>query len=82
MDTFMLAIKQRFQSLETICCKIGSLITIHVIKITLIDFDGSHKVVYKYVPHLGKLDEHALILAREKCMQAQVKFVGHKSVHN
>jgi hypothetical protein len=57
MDIFMLAIKQRFESLETICCKIRGLITLHVIKITLIDFDGCHKVVYKYVTHLGKLDE-------------------------
>jgi hypothetical protein len=57
MDTFMFAIKQIFESLKTICCKIGGLMAIRVIKITLIDFDGCHKVVYKYVPHLGKLDE-------------------------
>jgi len=58
MDISMLAIKQRFESLKTICCKIKGLIKVHVIKITLTNFDGCHKVIYKYVPHLGKLDEN------------------------
>jgi hypothetical protein len=57
MDVFMLAIKQRLENPEVVCRKFLGLITVHVIKITLTDFDGCHKVTYKYILHLGKLDK-------------------------
>jgi hypothetical protein len=57
MDVFMLVIKQRLESPEVVYNKLQGLIIVHVIKINLIDFDGCHKVTYKYVPHLGKLDK-------------------------
>jgi hypothetical protein len=54
MDDFMLAIKQKLESPKVICSKLRGLTTIHVIKITLTNVDGCHKVTYKYVLHLGK----------------------------
>jgi len=57
MDVFMLVIKQRLESPKIVCNKLQGLIIVHVIKINLTDFDGYHKVTYKYVPHLGKLDK-------------------------
>ncbi len=82
MDCFMLAIKQRLESPKVVCSKFLGLIIVHVIKITLTNFDGCHKVTYKYVLHLGKLDKkHALILTWAKCMQTSVESVGHTSVH-
>jgi hypothetical protein len=57
MNAFILAIKQRLESPKVVCSKFLGLIIIHVIKITLIDFDGCHKVVDKYVMHLGKFDK-------------------------
>jgi hypothetical protein len=55
MDVFMLVIKQRLESPKVVYSKLRGLITIHVTKITLTDFDGYHKVTYKYVLHLGKI---------------------------
>jgi predicted glycoside hydrolase/deacetylase ChbG (UPF0249 family) len=58
IDAFMLVTKQRLESPKVLCSKFLGLIIIHVIKITPIDFDGCHKVTYKYVLHLGKLDKN------------------------
>jgi len=58
MDVFMLVIKQRLESPKVVYNKLQGLIIVHVIKISLTNFDGCHKVTYKYVPHLGKLDKN------------------------
>jgi len=43
---------------QKLCNKFLGLIIVHVIKITSTNFDGCHKVTYKYVLHLGKLDKN------------------------
>jgi hypothetical protein len=58
MDVFMLVIKKRLESPKVVYNKLQGLIIVHVIKISLTNFDGCHKVTYKYVPHLGKLDKN------------------------
>ncbi len=58
MDIFILVIKQRLESPKVVYNKLQGLIIVHVIKISLTDFDGCHKVTYKYVPHLGKFDKN------------------------
>lgn len=81
LNDFLLKLQQLFYGSKMINNEPKNLTTIHIVNITLKNFDGCHQVTHKHIFGLCKFDGnmHKFYLLT-KCKKAPRKSKGYKSV--